>query len=60
MKKKIVVKVEMEFEVDGEKEAIKESIGEQITSDMNVYWQNDDDTAQMTEIKSIALKYGGR
>lgn len=52
-KPKCKVNVTFEFEVDRKKsnKEIKDCIAEQILSDMNVYFQNDDDTAQLTKIK---------
>lgn len=47
-----------DFTIKGKKADVITSIEKQIVSDMNVYWQNDDDTAQMTglEIKRIVTK----
>ena len=49
------VMVEFDFDVDERKskEQIKKCIIKQILSDLNVYWQNEDDTAQM---KNITIK----
>jgi plastocyanin domain-containing protein len=47
--------VEFDFDVDETKtkKQIKDCIKKQILSDLNAYWQNDDDTAQM---KSVGIK----
>ena len=46
------VTVEFDFDVDERKskEQIKKCIKKQILSDLNAYWQNTDDTAQMDSI----------
>jgi len=51
VKRKVIV--EFVFECDAEKtmEEQYECIREQIETDLNYYYQNDDDTAQMTELK---------
>lgn len=50
------VDVQFVFEVKGKKKEIIDSIERQILSDMNEYWQNDDDTAQMKEIQLKEIK----
>jgi len=54
---KTVVYVKFTFDTNGSKEQIKKSIHHQIQSDMNIYWQNDDDSAQMTELEFISTKF---
>ena len=51
--RKVKVTIYMDFEADEKQpfEKIVECINSQIFSDMNVYWQNEDETAQMTGIK---------
>jgi len=45
MKTKVIV--EFVFETKGDTKDIIECIEHQIYTDLNLYWQNDDDTAQM-------------
>jgi len=54
---KAEVNVTFIFEVNDKREDIEKNIISQITSDLNEYWQNDDDTAQMTKIKIKEIKY---
>jgi len=56
MKGKLSVTVKFVFEVDGNKDEVVKSIHNQINTDLNAYWQNDDDTAQMSEIKITQIR----
>lgn len=44
-----------EFDTEGTIEEIKNCVNRQIINDRNVYWQNSDDTAQMTRVNTIAF-----
>ena len=49
--KEVTANIKITFSASGTKDEIMRCIGEQVFSDMNVYWQNDDDTAQMKEMR---------
>jgi len=54
MKTKVIV--EFVFETKGDTKDIVQSIDSQINTDLNAYWQNDDDTAQMELIQITKIQ----
>ena len=61
MARKVKVKVEFIFETQGDNnDKIIRCINDQIVTDLNEYWQNDDETAQMTEIKIQSFEFSKR
>lgn len=55
-KETVIATVKFEFEIQGSMKEAEESIHEQIGSDMNDYYQADDDRAQLTTWKIIDIR----